>query len=1025
MTPPYDDQVTYVPGSPDASDRAQPRQYNKTRFPFEINSRYQCIELLGEGTSGAVYRAYDTQLQREVAIKFIHDGMLQERKRLLAEGRVLAHLDHRNICKVYEVAEEGNAVYLVMSLVRGQHLNHWRENLSEHQRIELIAQVCDAVAEAHRRGIVHCDIKPGNIVIQEDVSPLTAVLIDFGIADSRHYATASGAGTQHYMAPERLSPGSKLIPAIDIYAIGATLRLILTGSHSNSGLSALPRDLRLIIQKCMAADATARYDSAALVAKDLRAVIAFQPISCRSGVWYRSKRMWQRNLWLRNTTWVGICLALTLLIMAGLYRAHLQDRQVEQVRWHEQVTFLESQIDAIYRSPLHQSNTSLGAIRGQTTVWAERANSQPRWLAASQLAAAGRVQAKLGNIRLANRTLRRAWDLGERSDSTAMALATVYQNRYTNARSFALNLPTKQARQQALQQAHEELREPALAYLRSVERSNLPNDYIEAMTLYLEGNETAAIHKLRTGEFPPSFYDQYVLELQLLIPEIFTILVRRQPGDASPMVERLTELDEIIRDFIPSSASIYMILAGAYIEFTRYYPGEDGELTQVWHQLSKERIEQGLAINPIQPQLHRLYGYYQMQRLRYEEPGDPLPNIRHATRHYELAIRYGKAQQLEASSMTRIYSSYLNQLRQMQTKMVNLGLSTQPLFHRAQVLTKFIPPESQGPTYHINAAREYRHMAEHAHASERDKFWQLHLEAARMSYTIAPSIPTVQANYGVNLYQHAAYKNDREALPYLEKAIQHLGEAREALPENVSIEYNYARALLAFALRGNAHDTQAAIEQAAEHLMNGIINFKSVDFFNHLYSDTLLFRPPPAHRQLTPLQRVDKVIEILDASSHANPGLGKVRYLMATYQRWRLTDDADDLQSVITHLEATLENQYLRAYPYAASVMFWVGGDLLKQREAMLHEFTKNIPSTPLVRDTELSYQFLDALTNSFKKGSASKELVALCEETRNRPFWEDFPEDKWQPGARLAKVAERDYALLCIAADHPQLMLL
>src|SRR5690554_7427448 len=101
MTPPYDDQATYVPGSPDASDRAQARQYNKTRFPFEINSRYRCIELLGEGTSGAVYRAYDTQLQREVAIKFIHDGMLQERKRLLAEGRVLAHLDHHNICKVY------------------------------------------------------------------------------------------------------------------------------------------------------------------------------------------------------------------------------------------------------------------------------------------------------------------------------------------------------------------------------------------------------------------------------------------------------------------------------------------------------------------------------------------------------------------------------------------------------------------------------------------------------------------------------------------------------------------------------------------------------------------------------------------------------------------------------------------------------------------------------------------------------------------------------------------------------------
>ena len=1024
MTPSYDDQATFVPGNPDSSNDAQLRQYSKTRFPIEINSRYRCIEFLGEGSSGAVYRAYDTQLQREVAIKFIHHGVLLERKRLIAEGRVLAHLDHPNICKVYEVAEEGDAVYLVMSLIRGQHLNHWRGNLSQRQCIELIAQVCDAVAEAHRRGIVHCDIKPGNIVIQEDVSPLNAVLIDFGIADSRHYATTSGAGTQHYMAPERSSPDVKLTPAIDIYAIGATLRLVLTGSHSESDVSKLPRDLRLIIHNCMFLDASERYDSAALVAKDLRAVIACQPISCRTGVWYRSKRMWQRSPWLRNTTWAGVCVAGVLLISAGLYRAHLQERQIEQVRWHEQVTFLESQIDAIYRSPLHQSNTSLNEIREQAKVWVERADSQPQWLAASQLAAAGRVQAKLGNMTLAKQALQHAWELGERSDSTAMALALVYQNHYTIARTSAFNHPSEDARHQALQQAHDDFRTPALAYLRSVERSNLPRDYIAAMTRYLEGDEAAAIRRLQTGEFPPSFYEHYILELQLLIPEIFEIIVRGYPGDATPMVERLIELDDIIRDFIPSSASIYVVLAGVFRELPNYLPGENGELKDVWFAITEERIEQGLTVNPTHPLLHNYFGALQMQRLPSEALVDALSVVRRASRHYELAIRYGKAQQLEPHGMTRIYSSYLSQLRIMQTTVANLGLNTHSLINRSVVIAEFIPQENRGSVYYINAARGYLHMASHAHASERDYYWQEFIKAARMSYTIAPNIPTVQANYGMNLHTYSTNQNDQDAAGYLEEAVHHLGAAWEAIPNNLAIRYNHARAWRALALRGNTQEAEAALEQAAELLIDGMNN-ESLDFFEHLYTDFLIFRPTRAHRQLTPLQRADSVIEILDASSHANPALGKIRYLMASYQRWRLTNDVDDLEILVAHLKDTFEQEYLRAYPYAASVIFWVGGDFPKQHYPMLREFVEDTPNTPLQRDTDLNYQFLHALLASHQNGSASSDLVTLCEQTRGRSFWEDYAEDIWQPAARLAKAAERDYGVQCLAADHPELMLL
>lgn len=1025
MASSYDDQVTFIPDSSDSSGHAQPPDYRRSSFPFTINSRYRCIEIIGKGSSGAVYRAYDTQLQREVAIKFIHRDMLQERKRLLAEGRVLAHLEHPNICHVFEVAEEGEAVYLVMSLIRGQQLTHWRDNLSQRQHIELIAQVCDAVAEAHRRGIVHCDIKPGNIVIQEDVSPLTAVLIDFGIADSRHNATASGAGTQHYMAPERFDLSTPLTPAIDIFALGATLRMLLTGSHSNAGLETLSKDLRLIIEHCMAVDPAKRYQSAALIAQDLRAFLAHEPISLRSGVGYRTARLWQRSLWLRNTLWVSVSLAGVLLLAAVVYHTNLQERQIEQIRLHEQVTSLESQIDAVYRSPLHDASKSLAELDDYTQAWMRRAETLPGWLAATHLAAAGRVQVKLGNIALAQQALTKAWELGERSDSTAMALAIVYRYLYTEARAHAFNLPSAQAREQALADAHQYQRLPALAYLESVEHSTLPRDYILAMRYFLEGDELRAITLLQTGDFPSWFYERYLLELQLVIHKLNPILLRRQTGDAEPLIARLQELDSTLQAYIPSSASLSSALASVYLNMGNYLPADPSSQAPKWSSRALEHIERGLEANPAHPQLHRYMGSYLAKPSIIVSAEFPESTIRRAIRHYELAIRYGKQQDLEPRAMTAIYASYYGQLRTMQTTLINLGLSTQSMFHRSQVIGERIPSASQGAAFHLNASRDYRYMAQHSHANEREQFWQMSLDAAQASYQIAPTIPTIQANFGIALFNRAIYLADAQAQPMLEEAISHLGQAWQAMPSNMAIKYNYARAWLALGMRSDPDTAAEAIERATEHLKNGMEKYPDIDFFNHLYSDTLLFRPSLMAQQLEPLARVDEVKAVLDASSDANPGLGQVRYVLQAYQRWRLTADPADFTTLMTTIQQTAEHEHLRAYPYAAAVLFWVGGDHLELHRDLVTRFVEGTPSTPIERDTDPMFRLLRELNHSMRQGVASERLVNLCEELRMQPFWGYHPEDKWQLAARLAQVAERDFALRCLADEHPQLTML
>ena len=1024
MTSSYDDQATFMPDSADSSDQTRLPDYRRATFPFAINSRYRCIELIGKGSSGAVYRAYDTQLQREVAIKFIHHDMLHERKRLLAEGRILAHLEHPNICHVFEVAEEGEAVYLVMSLIRGQPLNHWRDNLAQRQLIELTAQVCDAVAEAHRRGIVHCDIKPGNIVLQEDVSPLTAVLIDFGIAESRHNSTTSGAGTHHYMAPERFDANAPLTPAIDIFALGATLRMLLTGSHSNAGLDALGTDLKLIIEHCMAEDPTQRYASAAFIAQDLRAVLACAPISCRSGLGYRAVRLWQRSLWLRNTVWVSLFLSAGLLFTAAVYHSNMQERQIEEIGLHEQVTSLESQIDAIYRTPLHDASSSLDSLNTYTQAWVSRAEALPDWLAARHLAAAGRVQVKLGNINLAHQALTQAWQLGERSDSTAMALAIVYRYLYTDARAHAFNLPTAQARQQALDAAHQHLRQPALAYLELVEHSALPRDYIQAMRYFLEGDEKRAIKLLQSGDFPDWFYERYLLELHLIIHNLSPILLRRHTGDADPLVARFEELDEILRAYIPSSASLYTSLASTYLHISNYLP-DDSERVSTWLNRARERLEYGLVANPTDPQLHRYMGNYLMTPIARASAQSEVDIIRRAVRHHELAIRYGYEQQLEPRNMTALYASYYNRLRWMQTSMINLGLSTQSLFHRSRVIGERIPPESQGAAFHANESRDYRYMAQHSHANERDQFWQMSIDAARNSYQIAPSIPTIQANSGIALVNRAVYLHNAEAIPVLEEALSYLEQAWQAMPTNGAIKYNYARAWFALSMRGELEYAKPALERAVEHLQDGMQNFPNLDFFNQLYTDILLFRPMLFVHQLDPLERIEKAKSVLDASSGANPGLGSTRYILTAYQRWRLTAEETDFEQLMLVIQQAVEHEFLRAYPYAAAVLFLIGEETLEQHHALVTQLIDTTRSSPIDNDTDPMLRLLQQLKSSMQQGVASEALVNLCDELRTQPIWLHYPVDKWQIAARLAQVAERDFAVRCLADDHPPLVIL
>jgi serine/threonine protein kinase len=223
-----DDQVIASPGgAPPGSNPKLPRQIG----------RFQIRERLGAGAFGTVYRAFDPQLEREVALKVPHPSTLEKPgilKRFLHEARSAAQLRHPHIVPVHELGQANGQHYIVAAFIKGQTLAARIEDgpLAARQAAQMVQQLAEALAYAHQLGIVHRDIKPANIMLDEHQQPL---IMDFGLAhwtEASQRLTNTGAllGTPAYMAPEQAAGQARRpLPASDQYSLGVVLYESLTG----------------------------------------------------------------------------------------------------------------------------------------------------------------------------------------------------------------------------------------------------------------------------------------------------------------------------------------------------------------------------------------------------------------------------------------------------------------------------------------------------------------------------------------------------------------------------------------------------------------------------------------------------------------------------------------------------------------------------------------------------------------------------------------------------------------------------
>ncbi|HJO34460.1 MAG: protein kinase [Anaerolineales bacterium] len=201
-----------------------------------LNRRYELKEREGVGGMAHVYRAEDIALRRVVAIKVLREDLAEEQdlvKQFLREARAVAHLSHPNVVAVHDVGSDRHRHYMVLEHVAGEDFkSHIRLDapFSIEHTLDYAIQICAGVGHAHRHGLVHCDIKPQNILVTPDGKVKVA---DFGIsrllsATQPIETSATLFGTPHYFSPEQ-AQGSPATPASDVYSIGVLLFEMLTG----------------------------------------------------------------------------------------------------------------------------------------------------------------------------------------------------------------------------------------------------------------------------------------------------------------------------------------------------------------------------------------------------------------------------------------------------------------------------------------------------------------------------------------------------------------------------------------------------------------------------------------------------------------------------------------------------------------------------------------------------------------------------------------------------------------------------
>jgi len=634
----------------------------------ELGDRFQQADLLGEGSSARVWRAWDSLLERWVALKVLK----AESSAVLREARAQAQVEHPNVCRIYEAGKG----YIVMELVDGPNLARLAPDLDIPARIELVREVAQGVHAAHRRGLVHLDLKPGNILVQrgEDGS-LRPVVGDFGMVRAgRRPGGSCPMGTPPFTSPEQLGGNpAHLSPRSDVHALGVMLYVLLAGALPFAAAdmpalleairSARPiplrrrrpdlaEDLERIVERCMEKDPRERYPSARALAEDLGRFLRHEPVEAmgrgwtyRLGKWYRRRRRLAWGLGLGGIlTVAGGALALSRI-------AYASERAEWDAHFAKQVETLRRHLDRTYRLPPHNIDLELAEARAMRDAIRQETARQGR-------AAQGPGQLALGQAIYhldpgdpeALEAFRTAWKLGLRTETARHWLSLALLQEYRKAVSAA-GSQSDAAKVAALRaEARARFLEPARAMLAgrgSEDQTRL--QHLVEMAQAETGDRSVSVRLAQAfrARFPND------LDALFELADITVVLAREeaqretraaQEGAGGAPAPRWGEGEVLLLEALritPSHPQVYRRLAELCLE-REARPGTALPLRRELLEQSRRWLDGGLAVSPSNPDLWRVRIRHQVRllTLRLSQGEDPGPAARELRERFADAARH-------------------------------------------------------------------------------------------------------------------------------------------------------------------------------------------------------------------------------------------------------------------------------------------------------------------------------------------------------------------------------------------------
>ncbi len=315
--------ATTPAGESEGEDPAVESVPRASAVALPAEERYELGECLGEGGMGRVFKAFDRQLGRTVALKLLTHEDPEVVRLFLGEARAQARIRHDHVLEIYDSGAIGGQPFISMQYVAGGTLAEVGAGLPLEGKVRLLAQAAEGLHAAHREGLLHRDVKPSNILVDRTADgELEARVTDFGLAvefgDASDLAADAVAGSPHYIAPERLAGSPAAVDRrSDVYSLGVTMYRLLTGELPFAGpntvailrqvahhelppprqrMPSLPVELEAVILRCLAREPEQRYASARAVAADLERYLAGEVVEAyAAGLAYRLTRFALRN----------------------------------------------------------------------------------------------------------------------------------------------------------------------------------------------------------------------------------------------------------------------------------------------------------------------------------------------------------------------------------------------------------------------------------------------------------------------------------------------------------------------------------------------------------------------------------------------------------------------------------------------------------------------------------------------------------------------------------------------------------